>query len=259
MCGIAGYARAWSSPSRLEDVEVLRSMTEALRHRGPDADGYEMTDRVALGHRRLAVIDIAGGAQPMRDAVRDLCIVYNGEIYNYRELNGELSSLGFEAKTRSDTETVLLAYAAWGDECVKRFNGMFAFVIHDAQRRRLFGARDRMGQKPLYYAHEGTFFAFASEPKSLLRHPQIKREMDLESAARFLLFEHVPAPHAIFRAMNKLPAAHRFAVDLNHGALSIDAYWELPSHPDETISPRDRHAEQYWVERIRTALTAAIK
>ncbi len=259
MCGIAGYARAWSSPSRLEDMDVLRSMTEALRHRGPDADGYAMTDRVALGHRRLSVIDIVGGPQPMCDEQRGLSLVYNGEIYNYLELNGELRSLGFEARTRSDTETVLLAYAAWGEKCVERFNGMFSFVIHDASRRRLFGARDRMGQKPLYYVHDGSFFAFASEPKSLLRHPQVKREMDLETAARFLLFEHVPAPHAIYRGMNKLPAGHRFVVDLNEGGLSIDAYWELPNRPDETISPRDRHSEQYWVERIRTALTAAIK
>src|SRR5678816_2264352 len=125
-------------------------MTDALAHRGPDARSQWLGEGVAFGHRRLAVIDREGGAQPMRDDRLGLTVVHNGEIYNYSELNERLSGLGFEARTRSDTETLLHAYAAWGEDCVRHLNGMFAFVIHDAKRGRLFAARDRMGKKPLY-------------------------------------------------------------------------------------------------------------
>ena len=256
MCGIAGYARAFSSPLELEDEAVLARMTAALEHRGPDAEGYLIRDRVAMGHRRLAIIDIAGGAQPMRADTFGLSVVFNGEIYNYRQLNAELHGLGFGARTRSDTETILNAYAAWGEDCVRRFNGMFAFVIHDRRRRRLFGARDRVGEKPLYLVHAGPFFAFASEPKALLEHPAVGREMDPDAAARFLLFEHVPAPRAIYKGMTKLLAGHRFGVDLNQGRLSIDAYWDLASDPP---TPPEATSDEEWVRRLRERLTQAVE
>jgi len=256
VCGIAGYARAFSSPLELEDEAVLARMTAALEHRGPDAEGYLIRDRVAMGHRRLAIIDIAGGAQPMRADTFGLSVVFNGEIYNYRQLNAELHGLGFGARTRSDTETILNAYAAWGEDCVRRFNGMFAFVIHDRRRRRLFGARDRLGEKPLYLVHAGPFFAFASEPKALLEHPAVGREMDPDAAARFLLFEHVPAPRAIYKGMTKLLAGHRFGVDLNQGRLSIDAYWDLASDPP---TPPEATSDEEWVRRLRERLTQAVE
>jgi asparagine synthase (glutamine-hydrolysing) len=229
-------------------------MTRALGHRGPDAEGYLRTDGVALGHRRLAVIDIAGGGQPMSDEARGLSVVFNGEIYNYLELNRELKSLGLEARTRCDTETILNAYAAWGDDCVRRFNGMFAFVIHDRNAGRLFGARDRMGKKPFYYVHDGGLFAFASEPKALLYHPAVRREMDLEALARYLVFEHVPAPYSIYAGMRKLPRAHRFRFDLDTGGLAIERYWALDPPGPRTTG----RAKRYWIERIRQGLEDAV-
>jgi asparagine synthase (glutamine-hydrolysing) len=211
-------------------------MTAALTHRGPDDEAYRTEDGVALGHRRLVVIDREGGGQPMHDAAAGVTIVYNGEIYNYRELNGELAELGHRARTRSDTETILNAYAAWGEECVERLNGMFAFVLHDAKRRLLFGARDRMGEKPLYYVNDRGFFAFASEAKALLAHPGVRRNLDLRAAALYLLFEHVPAPHAIYAGMSKLPAGCSFTFGLGDGRLSLRTYWDpltAPPVPDE--------------------------
>ena len=229
-------------------------MTRALAHRGPDAEGYVSGDGVFMGHRRLVVIDPAGGAQPMRDDRSGLTLVFNGEIYNYRELNTVLARLGYVARTRSDTETVLNAYAAWGEQCVHRFNGMFAFVIHDRRRRRLFGARDRMGKKPLYYVCERRRFIFASEPRALLEHPAVRREMDPEAFARYLVFEHVPSPMTIYRGMRKLPRAHRFRFDLDTGRFAVEPYWELP-----IPSPADRQRDEaHWVGRVRAALDDAV-
>ena len=255
MCGITGYARALGSPRPLEGSEVLARMTARLVHRGPDDEGYrhDPPERVALGHRRLVVIDRAGGRQPMRYEPAGLTIVFNGEVYNYPAINEELARRGLRPQTRSDTETVLLAYAAWGPECVERFNGMFAFVIHDAPNRRLFGARDRTGKKPFYYVHEGPFFAFASEPKALLEHPAVRREMDIGAAARALVFEHVPAPRAIWRGMAKLPAAHRFTYDLESGRLDPERYWAPPHLVDEGPS------EAEWCARIRATLDRAVQ
>ena len=254
MCGIAGHARAADSSTPPPEALVVQAMTRALHHRGPDDEGYVSGNGVALGHRRLVVIDRDGGIQPMRDEQRGLAVVFNGEIYNYRALNDELAGLGFAARTRSDTETVLNAYAAWGDECVQRFNGMFAFVVHDERRRRLFGARDRMGTKPLCYLCEHGMFAFASEPGALLQHPAARRELDPEALARYLVFEHVPAPMTIYKGMRKLPRAHRFAFDLDTGRFSVEPYWELP-----VPTPADHeHDELHWTGRIRGVLAAAV-
>ncbi len=255
VCGIAGYARSERFGVPPEDVTVLRRMTGSLSHRGPDAEGLYLGKSVALGHRRLAVIDPAGGGQPMHDAGRGLAVVFNGAIYNYRELNRELETLGFHARTRSDTETILHAYAAWGERCVERFNGMFAFVIHDARRRRLFGARDHMGEKPLYYVSNGPLFAFASEPRALLAHPAVGRRLDMEALARYLVFEHVPAPYSIYAGVRKLPRATRFTVDLDRGHMAIEPYWDLRGPSPE--APKRPAAE--WAERIRTALDAAVE
>ena len=259
MCGIVGFARPLTCKRPLEGGDVLRSMTSALTHRGPDDDGYHVAGGVAMGHRRLSVIDLSGGSQPMCREDLGLAVVYNGEIYNYLELNEELRALGFEPRTRSDTETVLLAYAAWGEACVRRFNGMFAFVIHDTRKKRLYGARDRMGQKPLYFVHRPDFFAFASEPKALLRHPDVDGRMDMASAARYLIFEHVPAPHAIYKGMQKLRSGFEFSFELADGRLRTGAYWQLGAGRSEGISRRDRTSQDYWVERIRHELALSVK
>jgi asparagine synthase (glutamine-hydrolysing) len=252
MCGIAGYTRHGVPASIPDDPDVLTRMTAALTHRGPDAAGYRIDDDVALGHRRLVVIDREGGGQPMRDEAHGLTIVYNGEIYNYREVNARLADLGHPARTRSDTETLLNAYAAWGEGCVEHLNGMFAFVVHDAARGRLFGARDRMGEKPLYYVHSGRFFAFASEPKALLRHPAVrKRDIDLRAAALYLLLEHVPAPHAIYAGMSKLPAGFAFTFDLRSGALRVARYWD-------PLDATDRAGAAEPASDLRAELHAAV-
>ncbi|MCK6470446.1 MAG: asparagine synthase (glutamine-hydrolyzing) [Planctomycetes bacterium] len=255
MCGIAGYARATIDAKPIEAADILRRMTAALTHRGPDASGYHDSERVKLGHRRLSIIDLSGGAQPMHDDGRGLHVVYNGEIYNYLELNVELAGKGFAARTRSDTETILLAYAAWGEACVEKFNGMFAFAIHDEKQNRIFCARDRMGKKPFYYVHDGGFFAFASEPKALLQHPAVRREMDPEAAARYLLHEFVPAPYAIYRGMRKLPGGHRLRFDLGGGSLATERWWDH----DFAAAEKDTATEAEWIERIRGGLQAAVE
>ena len=232
-------------------------MTTSLLRRGPDAEGHLIEGNVALGHRRLAVIDLSGGAQPMADVQRGLSVVFNGEIYNYLELNAELERAGVRAQTRSDTETLLNAYHVWGDKCVEKFNGMFAFVIHDRGRRRLFGARDRIGKKPFYYVHAGPFFAFGSEAKALLQHPSIDAQLDMESAARYLLHEFVPAPHAIYKGMKKLAGGERFFYGLDDGAMKTEQYWDVPFLESE--SPDGQAPEAYWIERIKSGLEAAVR
>ena len=235
-------------------------MLSALVHRGPDASGVAQHDRVVLGHRRLSIIDLSGGVQPMVSTHDggQLTVTFNGEIYNYRELNTELAALGFHAKTRSDTETLLHAYAAWGEKCVEKFNGMFAFVIHDRRAGRLFGARDRMGKKPFYYVHAGAFFAFASEPKALLQHPAIRREIDPDAAARYFVYEFVPGRRSIFKGMRKLGAGERFTFSLETGALSLETYWDIrfDRTPPDGVGA---DTESGWVARIQHGLEAAVQ
>jgi asparagine synthase (glutamine-hydrolysing) len=239
---------------------VIARMTESLAHRGPDAHARWAGDGVVLGHRRLVVIDLEGGGQPMADPALGLAVTYNGEIYNYLDLNRRLQGLGFEARTRSDTETLLHAYAAWGEACLEPLNGMFAFVLHDARRRRLFAARDRMGKKPLYFAHDQRrgWFAFASESKALLQHPDVPRAMDREAAARYLLFEHVPAPQTIYQGVRKLEAGHALSFDLEHGALRVWRYWDHEDAATAAREPRLATVES-WCERIRATLGDAVE
>ena len=257
MCGIAGFARARTSVLPLEDVQVLRRMVATLTPRGPDAEGLKMSSDVALGHRRLSVIDLVGGVQPMCDDEHGLAVVFNGEIYNYREINTELEALGYHARTRSDTETLLHAYAAWGTKCVDKFNGMFSFVIHDIRNRRLFGARDRMGKKPFYYFQSEGLFAFASEPKALLQHPSVKREIDPQAAARYFLHEFVPGPHAIFKGMRKLGGGQYLLYQMDSDKLTVETYWDMyragQKPPDKNVSEED------WIERICNSLEASVK
>jgi asparagine synthase (glutamine-hydrolysing) len=259
MCGIAGYARSERAGRPLEGTGVLDRMIGALAHRGPDDSGHHVTGSVALGHRRLVVIDPEGGAQPMRDEELGLSVTYNGEIYNYRELNAELEGMGYRSRTRSDTETLLHAYAAWGEDCVRRFNGMFAFVLHDERNQLLFAARDRMGKKPLYYYRDGNgLFAFASEAKALLEHPQVPREMDPEAAVRYLVYEHVPAPHTIYRGIRKLEAAHRLTVDLGSGEVRDDCYWDQAALLETAEGSRSSLDSGSWTPRILEALRQAV-
>jgi asparagine synthase (glutamine-hydrolysing) len=193
-------------------------MTAAIQHRGPDADGHWMDERtgVFLGFRRLAIVDLSGGAQPMWTRDGQIGVTFNGEIYNHAELRVELKARGCEFMTdHSDTEVLLHGYREWGDAFVERLNGMWAFVIYDRPRQRLFGSRDRFGKKPFYYFHEGDTFGWASELPALLQHPRCPRNLDALSLKKYFAYCYIPAPRSIYERVWKLPGGHNFALELS--------------------------------------------
>src|SRR5262245_64891081 len=199
MCGITGLV--YNDPAHPVDRALFRRMTATLTHRGPDADGYHFAGGVALGHRRLSIIDLAGGDQPIYNEDRTKAVVFNGEIYNFRELRDDLEARGHRFATASDTETIVHAWEEYGDACVTQLRGMFALALWDARERRLLLARDRVGKKPLYYAHDGERLLFGSELKALLADPAIKRELSLEALDDYLAFGAVPAPRTVYRGI----------------------------------------------------------
>jgi asparagine synthase (glutamine-hydrolysing) len=226
MCGIYGELA-------LRDGERVGEHGEAavdlLAHRGPDDRGSWRDDRIFLGVRRLSIIDPEHGAQPMLGRRGRLCIAYNGELYNFRELRHELEAHGHMFATASDTEVLLNAYERWGTGCVTRFNGMFAFAIWDAVERVLFVARDRIGEKPLYYREDGRRLAFASEIKALFADPALPRRVSPRGLANYLAFGHSLAPETIYDGVHKLLPAHALLV--RHGRVTIDCYWDLDPEP----------------------------
>jgi len=219
MCGIAGHVGPTAR-------ELLPAMLGLVKHRGPDDSGIYSSDDVGLGMTRLAIIDLVTGQQPMSDPTGRYWIVFNGEIYNFRQLRTMLEADGRPFRTRSDTEVILQSYVAYGEACVERLRGMFAFAIWDAARRRLFLARDRLGKKPLYYWHRGHLFLFASEPKALLCHPAVSRALDWPAFQHYLAFGYTPAARSIFDSIEKLPPAH--TATLADGRLTLARYWRLP-------------------------------
>jgi asparagine synthase (glutamine-hydrolysing) len=203
----------------------------AIAHRGPDDLGewWSEDGRVGLHHRRLAVVDLSPlGHQPMRDEARGITLIYNGEIYNYQELRSELSTLGYVFRTQTDTEVLLAAYAIWGDECLSRLNGMFAFALHDAAREHLLLGRDRAGEKPLFFRVSGKSIQFGSELKALLADPTAPRRIDLEALDCYLSIGYVPGDRCILQGFRKLPPAHVLKFDLRNGATTVRRYWALP-------------------------------
>src|ERR1700690_2234327 len=184
MCGIVGF-----HTEHKEDREVLsrriHKMTSCLKHRGPDGDGYYVGDNVALGHRRLSIIDLATGQQPIFNEDKSKCVIFNGEIYNYKEIKDELIKKGHIFMSASDTETIIHAFEEWGDDCVKKLRGMFAFCIWDVKADKMFLARDRLGEKPLFFAHYNGNFVFASEMKSILADPHFDRTIDDEALSSY--------------------------------------------------------------------------
>lgn len=230
MCGIAGFVGRG-------DRSVLQRMTDAIQHRGPDAEGHwlDANAGIYLGHRRLSIVDLSGGAQPMWTRDGAVGVVFNGEIYNHAELRAELKARGCEFVTdHSDTEVLLHGYREWGDAFVERLNGMWAFVIYDRARRRLFGSRDRFGKKPLYYFHEGSTFAFASELPALLQHPDCPRNLDALSLKKYFAYCYIPAPRSIYERVWKLPGGHSLSYDLGSGKLKTWTYWEFVLEPHDS-------------------------
>lgn len=252
MCGIAGLADL-SGRGRV-DEGLLARMTAVLAHRGPDGEGYHADGPVGLGHRRLAIIDLSTGAQPMASADGRLWITFNGEIYNFRELRRDLERRGgWSFQTASDTEVILAAYDAWGASCLRRLRGMFAFALWDAPRRRLLLARDRVGIKPLVYARHGDRFLFASELKALVEDRAVPRELDWEALAEYLTLGYIGAPRTIFRAIRKLPPASYLLLEVDSGRQTVHRYWDLEFRPDE------RRSETEWMEGLRAHLADAVQ
>jgi asparagine synthase (glutamine-hydrolysing) len=215
-------------------------MAESQRHRGPDDSGVWLAPdgRAGLSHRRLSILDLStAGRQPFSDDERDVHLVYNGEVYNFRELRAELEACGWEFRSRTDAEVVLRGYQEWGDDVVHRLQGMFAFGIWDGPRRRLFLARDRLGIKPLHWAEEGDVFAFASELKGIEAGPISDRSLDVSALWDFLTYHYVPTPKTPWRAIRKLPPAHVLVHE--GGRTSIRRYWSVDFVPDETRDEAD--------------------
>ena len=251
MCGIAGWVGAGGGR------EVLDAMLRALEHRGPDDTGRSLDGEAALGMTRLSIIDLVTGQQPMTSADGMATLVFNGEIYNFRDLRGELQARGRRFATRSDTEVLLRAWEAYGPACVDRLRGMFAFAVWDARRRRLFLARDRVGKKPLYYWHRDGVLVFASEPKALLRHPAVGRALDLTALEHYAAFGYTPAARSIFDGIAKLPPGH--TATLAGGVLSVARYWTLPAGaPAARPAPREELLGRVRAE-VRDAVRARLE
>lgn len=224
MCGIAG-AFGVSGPLHPEMPATVRRMTQALAHRGPDGDGFFDNDRVSLGHRRLAIIDRAGGHQPMSNEDESCWIIFNGEVYNHRELRPVLEARGHRFRTVSDTETILHAYEEFGPACVEKLEGMFAFVIYDGRRGELFAARDRLGKKPFFYATLNGMFHFASELPALRQSPLWKGDIDLSGLEGYLSLGYFIAPRTIYRDVQKLMPGHWLRVA--GGCVETRQYWDV--------------------------------
>ena len=227
MCGIVGKLSWGASP----DPELIEHMADAVRHRGPDADGVLVDGPVGLGHRRLAIIDLRPEAnQPLVDTTGRFVIVFNGEIYNFRQLRAELEGEGATFKTHSDTEVLLTAYATWGTACLRRLNGMFAFAIWDRQTQRLLLARDRLGKKPLfYYLTPGGGVTFASELKALSRDAQVPREINPAAVAHFLSLNYILGSQCIVSGVQKLAPAHYLVLERDKVSTPV-CYWDLSRH-----------------------------
>jgi asparagine synthase (glutamine-hydrolysing) len=265
MCGIAGAV--WTANSSGIDAADLQRMTRVIAHRGPDDDGFyvDCTQRVALGFRRLSIIDLAGGHQPLGNEDGSVQIVFNGEIYNYRELRPLLEGRGHRFATQSDTECIVHAWEEYGPECLRHFRGMFAFALWDSNQQTLFLARDRLGQKPLFYRHESDRLLFGSELKAILEAPDTPRVLDPVSLDLFLTYQYVPHPRCILKGYSKLPPGH-FALWKN-GKLDIKRYWEPPFRSDFDVDrladPSLRGSPNWtpdeWRRRLRETLTEAVR
>ena len=238
MCGIVGFT------NKINDSDaVLGKMMDRIRHRGPDAEGKYIDKDIALGHRRLSIIDISSqGDQPIFNEDGSLVIVFNGEIYNYKEIREKLVSAGHTFKTNTDTEVLIHGYEEYGEKLLDKLRGMFSFVIWDKNKKELFGARDFFGIKPMYYALMGKTFMFGSEIKSFLPHPEFKKELNTAALENYLTFQYSPASETFFKNVYKLPPAHYFK--FKDGKMSITRYWDVHFEADEGPSLKE------WVNKI---------
>jgi asparagine synthase (glutamine-hydrolysing) len=249
MCGITGWTSLDARTPPPDGARaLLRSMCERMTHRGPDSEGLMIGTGVALGMRRLAIIDLQTGEQPATSEDGQISVILNGEIYNYRELRARLEKSGHRFRSESDTEVLPHLYEEHGTEMVNHLNGMFAFALWDAPRRRLFIARDRFGEKPLYWGVFDKTFLFASEPKVLLAHPAVHPSLNLDALRQYLSFDYVPAPHSIYEGIHKLTAAHTLTVE--DGRVDVQPYWRLSYKTRQPVPTEEEAAEElrYLIE-----------
>jgi len=250
MCGIAGI---FDMCGRAEvDRRLLQSMTDAIRHRGPDGEGFYHAPGIGLGHRRLAIIDLSGGAQPLFNEDRSVCVVYNGEIYNFQPLVDELTAHGHVFRTRCDTEVVVHAWEEWGESCLARFNGMFAFALWDSRKQSLFLARDRLGEKPLYYACSRGSLLFASELKALLCDPRLDRRLDPLAVEEFFALGYIPDPRSIYASVHKLMPGHFLVLQRGEPLPDQRPYWQLQF--SDGVAASSVEAAEELVHRLREAV-----
>ena len=248
MCGICGIFESGQKPV---EQAVLKRMADTLQHRGPDAEGFYAAPGVGLAHRRLSIIDVAGGAQPLSNEDGTVWISFNGEIYNFQDLTARYLSRGHHFRTRSDTETIVHLYEELGEACFAELRGMFALAIWDERRRRLILARDRIGKKPLYYSWDGRRLLFASEIKAMFAAGGLSKEVDLEAVSDYFSFLYVPAPKTIYRNVRKLRPAHYLVVDAS-GVREIP-YWDLSFNRVRALP------EGEWCERFLDEYRTAVK
>jgi asparagine synthase (glutamine-hydrolysing) len=251
VCGIAG--KFLFDPAAPVDRDVIVAMTDIMSHRGPDARGFYFDAGIGLGHRRLSIIDLATGDQPLANEDRTIWVVFNGEIYNFREIRRELEARGHLFRTHSDTEVIVHGYEEWGEAAVERFRGMFAFALWDRRARRLLLARDRLGVKPLYYAVlPGSGLVFGSEIKSLLSDPAVSRAWNPEALDAYLTLEYIPGPATIFTQVRKLPAGHLLIAE--QGRVQVRQYWDLTF-----TGNGDPRREVEYLERLDALLRESVR
>jgi asparagine synthase (glutamine-hydrolysing) len=260
MCGITGWANLDPrTPPPEGGEDLLRSMCDRMVHRGPDSEGYLLDDGIALGMRRLAIIDLLTGEQPTFNEDHSIAVVLNGEIYNYRELRADLENRGHTFRSASDTEILPHLYEEYGSDMVRHLNGMFAFALWDDRRRRLFIARDRFGEKPLYWGVFDRTLLFASEPKVLLAHPAVRPGLNLNALRQYLSFDYVPAPLSIYEGISKLPAAH--TLTLESGQIKVERYWRLSyqtRQPVPSVPEAADELRQLLADSVRMRLVSDV-
>ncbi|HNP35101.1 MAG TPA: asparagine synthase (glutamine-hydrolyzing) [Woeseiaceae bacterium] len=252
MCGIVGIATFGGTPSPV--AAELKRMCDAILHRGPDDDGMQIVENVALGMRRLAIIDLAGGAQPISNEDGTVRVVFNGEIYNFRELRRELQRCGHRFQTESDTEVLVHGYEEYGDAFVERLNGMFAFALHDMRNKRLLVARDHLGIKPLFYSTPGNTLVWGSEIKALLATGRVERDLDVDSLGEFFAWEYVPGTGTLFKDIRKLEPGHMLVVDLKAGTIDDREYWDIPLQEED-------HGPSYdeWADALEAKIDECVQ
>ncbi|HVE15827.1 MAG TPA: asparagine synthase (glutamine-hydrolyzing), partial [Chthoniobacterales bacterium] len=249
MCGICGVFE--TQDEKIVQKSTLKAMADTIRHRGPDDDGFYVCGGVGLAHRRLSIIDLAGGHQPLSNEDETVWIAFNGEVYNFEELNRQYLSSGHQFRTRSDTETIVHLYEELGEECFAKLRGMFAIALWDGRRKRLLLARDRLGKKPIYYSWDGRRLVFGSEIKALWNAGGLSKEMDLEALSDYFSYLYVPAPKTIYKHIKKLRPAHYLVIDKS--GIRETPYWDIRFDETRQLS------EAEWCDEFLSEYRTAVK